>query len=568
MKYVLGIGGYVHDASAALIADGMLLSAVQEERLSRVKHQGGFPYQSIQYCLKAAEITINDLECVSFYQSKYHYLKLIIPVLKDLFAHPLWAARNPVKIIKRIGFILSKQIKFISDFEIFLVRLDIPRKKVQFNDHHMSHAASLYYSSGLEHMSILVSDAVGDGKTTSFWHGNHGKLIEIAAPVMTPHSLAKFYSLLTKYLGFNSLGDQYKVMGLASYGKPVYFDEFLDFFVLADNNHYKFNPKYVDWRKNYELTSFFYEKYGPQRKRNEKISRHHEDIAASTQAVFEYYQGEYLTHLINVTGDFSVGIVGGTALNCTANGKFLSSKKYRDVIVSAFSSDVGTSIGAAYLGSKKINPSVVFEAVRTDALGPGYSNSEIREVLSRSGLPLESVENPPEVAAQLIADGNIIGWFNGRSEFGPRALGNRSILADPRSAKVKDRINSSIKFREEFRPFAPIVLKEFARDYFEIDTEAPFMTYTCNVVDSMKKTIAGVVHVDGTSRVQTVNKLDNAEIYSLISFFYDLTGVPVILNTSFNLAGEAMVCSPEDAIRTFYTSGIDHLILGNYILSK
>jgi len=568
MSYILGIGGYVHDASAALIHNGKVVAAVQEERLTKVKHAGGFPFKSIEFCLNQADISFDDLDSVAFYQSKNHFNKLMLSSLFDFLTHPLWSIRNLDRVFGRLAFQAYKNIRFIIELQLFRKKYNLNKKKILFFDHHKSHAASAYFSSGKERLGVLVVDAVGDSKTTSYWDCKNGDLLEVIKPVKHPNSIAKIYSLITKHLGFPSMGDQYKVMGLASYGKPRYFSDMKKIVKLTKNG-YTFNNKYFSWQDGYVFSPKFREKFGNPRDSSLDITDIDKDIAASAQALFEYVVEHCVGILVNKIKHSNISIAGGSALNCTANGKLLSSNNYSDVYVSAFSSDLGTCIGAAYLAyyrNNEYNPSK--SHLMTDSFGPSFNDDDIERILKRSSVKYSYTDNPQKYAANEIYNGKIVGWFSGKMEFGPRSLGNRSILADPRKAEIKDRINKNIKFREEFRPFAPIILREKMSKYYSMDIDSPFMTFTLPVVKKMRKNIEGVVHVDGTSRVQTVSKNNNAALYELVNYFYKASGVPVVLNTSFNLAGEPIVCTPEDALRTFYTSGIDTLVLENFIIEK
>jgi carbamoyltransferase len=570
MSYILGIGGYVHDASAAIIHNGRVVAAVQEERLTKVKHAGGFPYKSIEFCLNEAEISFDDLDSIAFYQSKGHFNKLMTSSLFDFLTHPLWTVKNIDKVFGRLAFQVYKNIRFKIDLQLFRKKYNFNKNKIIFFDHHKSHAASAYFSSGKSELGVLVVDSVGDSKTTSYWDCKGGKLHEVMEPVKHPNSISRIYSLITKHLGFPSMGDQYKVMGLASYGEPKFLSEMKEIIKLTKNG-YTFNNKYFCWQDGYIFSSKFKKKFGNPRDSSHNISDHDKNIAASAQALFEYVVEHCIDLLVGKIQHSNISIAGGSALNCTANGKLLSSNRYDSVYVSAFSSDLGTCIGAAYLAyyeyeDQKYDPLISY--LVTDSFGPSFNDDEIKKVLKRSLINYSYTENPQKYAAEEIYNGKIVGWFSGKMEFGPRSLGNRSILADPRSAEIKDRINKNIKFREEFRPFAPIILRDKMLEFYGIEVDSPFMTFTLLVVEKMRKHIEGVVHVDGTSRVQTVSENDNAILYELVNYFYKKSKVPVILNTSFNLAGEPIVCTPEDALRTFYTSGIDTLILGNFVIEK
>jgi carbamoyltransferase len=339
--------------------------------------------------------------------------------------------------------------------------------------------------------------------------------------------------------------------------------------VKLTKNRYTFDNKYFSWQDGYVFSSSFREKFRNPRDVSQDITDIDKDIAASAQALFEYVVEHCIGLLVNKIKHSNISIAGGSALNCTSNGKLLSSNNYSDVYVSAFSSDLGTCIGAAYLAYYKNNEyNPLASHLMTDSFGPSFNDDDIKSVLKRSSVKYSYTDNPQKYAANEIYNGKIVGWFSGKMEFGPRSLGNRSILADPRKAEIKDRINRDIKFREEFRPFAPIILREKMSEYYSMDIDSPFMTFTLPVVEKMRKNIEGVVHVDGTSRVQTVSKNNNVALYELVNYFYKASGVPVVLNTSFNLAGEPIVCTPEDALRTFYTSGIDTLVLENFIIEK
>jgi len=339
--------------------------------------------------------------------------------------------------------------------------------------------------------------------------------------------------------------------------------------VRLTNCGYVFNLEWFSWMDNYEFSAKFIKKFGPPRRADESITSFHQDMAASAQKLYEYVLQHCVSLLVEKTKQKNIALAGGAALNCTANGKLLMSGNFDSVNVGASVSDLGTSVGAAFLSFYRRNK---FDPARsmltTDALGPKYLNEEIEKYLCRSGVHYEYNADPAKLAAASLCEGLIVGWFNGAMEFGPRALGNRSILADPTKENIKDKINNDIKFREQFRPFAPMVIREYMHEYFNVDVDVPFMTHTIPIKEDKRSELPGVVHVDGTGRVQTVTQFNNAPIYALIKEFMRLSGVPVILNTSFNLAGEPIVCSPEDALRTFYTSGIDVLIMENYVVRK
>lgn len=568
MNYILGIGGYSHDSSAALLRDGAIVSAVQEERLTRIKHAGGFPYKAIDYCMKKEGIGPGDISAIAFYAKKSNWDGYLYSALKFSILNIGQTISHPKDFIRTVGYRVYKSLNFRMDFERFFYETRFPKKIFFAYDHHACHAASAYYTSPFNEALILCLDGGGDGKTTTAWIGRDNKLDEIKLGIRHPHSISLVYTRITRYLGFPSSGDEYKVMGLAAFGKPVYFDRLQDLVILKDDGTYKLNMKYFNYQYEFSLSRKFYEEFGPARNRGEKITEHHADMAASIQKLYEKVLLHLAVALKKRTGLKDLAIGGGSALNCKGNGRLFLERVFDNIFVPSSASDSGTSIGAALYHYNRTLELPRKGSVRTDGYGPEYSDEEILEEISRDGLKYERLDNPARRAAELIANGNIIGWFQGRMEFGPRALGYRSILADPRTKDTKDRINKTIKFREEFRPFAPSIMREFVKEYFNADAECPFMTYTLGVAPEKKDKIEAVVNADGTGRIQTVSKEDQPLYYELIHAFYKITGVPVLLNTSFNLSDEPIVCSPHDAIRTFYTCGMDALIIGKFMLKK
>ncbi|MGD2125155.1 MAG: carbamoyltransferase [Desulfobacteraceae bacterium] len=566
MNWILGIGGYSHDASAALLCDGTLVAAVQEERLTRIKHIGGFPFKSIIYCLEAGGIKPEDISAIAFYAKKSNWDGYLIDAMKAPFRNIGFALANTKNFLYSVGFRTYKSLNFRAELERFLYKTGFNKKMFFFYDHHSCHAASAFYSSPFNEAIILCVDAGGDGKSTTMWVGKENELLTIEDPIKHPHSLGLLYGKITQFLGFTGAGDEYKVMGLAAYGRPAYFDSLKDMIKFEDHG-YRLNMEYFN-PYDYSLSDKFKEKFGPPRNPKDEITDHYANLAASLQRLYE----EAVLHLTlgakRQTGIKNLTIAGGAALNCKANGLLLASGEFDKIFVPAGASDTGTCIGAAQYHYHHTMKMPRHFTMKTDTWGPEYKDKEILEELNRSGLNYEVLSDPAHKAAELIASGKIIGWFQGRMEFGPRALGNRSILADPRKKDIKDRVNKTIKFREQFRPFAPSCLRDKVRDYFAIDVDSPFMTFTLDVLRDRQNTIQGVVHVDGTARLQTVSVEDQPLYYELIHRFYELTGVPVVLNTSFNLAGEPIVCSPYDALRTFFTCGMDALIIGKYLVVK
>ncbi len=567
MIHILGIGGYSHDASAALLSGGQLTAAVQEERLTRIKHQGGFPYEAMKYCLKAGGVSRRDVSAIAFYTRKSNWDGYLFDVVKQSMRNPRYTLWHGTGFVASVGYRLQRSIDFRADLGRFFYETGFPRAIFHDYDHHTCHAASAFYSSPFEEAAILCIDGGGDGKSTTAWVGRGRDLRELDLGIRTPHSMGLVYTRLTRYLGFPGSGDEYKVMGLAAYGVPEYLDRLRRMVILTDSG-YRLNMEYFTYQYAYALSERFYREFGPPREKGEPITPHYANMAASTQRLFE----EVLLHLARVlkrrTGIRNLAIAGGSSLNCSGNGKLLLSGEFDSIFVPPAASDLGASVGAAqYHYHHSLGRPRSF-VLTTDEWGPGYDDDEILTELQRALIPYERVDDPAQAAAELLAQGKIVGWFQGRMEFGPRALGQRSILADPRSREIKDRVNLTIKFREEFRPFAPSCLREYVDKYFEVDMDSPFMTFTVEVRPERRDEIPGVVHVDGTARLQTVALETQPLYHALIARFHALTGVPMVLNTSFNLAGEPIVCSPFDALRTFYTCGMDALFLGRYLVRK
>lgn len=568
MSWILGIGGYSHDASAALLKDGKLTAAVQEERLTRIKHAGGFPYASIKYCLEAGGITEDDVSAVAFYAKRSNWDKYLWDALKASVRHVGYTCSHPRGLVTTVGYRVYRSLNFRADLARFFHDTKFSKRRFFFIDHHACHAAAGYFSSPFDEAIVLCLDGGGDGRTTTAWLGRGARLTELPPSINHPHSLGLIYTRVTRYLGFPAPGDEYKVMGLAAHGKPVYLNKIREMIRLSSSGGYRLNMAYFNYQFDYALSGLFERTFGPPRRHGEPLDERHADIAASLQRLFEEVVLYLSIHLKRRAGIRDIAISGGSALNCLANGRLLSSGEFDRVFVPPAAGDLGTSIGAAQYHYYMALGGTERAELRTDGWGPEFDDDAVLHELTRTGLRFGRLDQPAEAAARILAEGKVVAWFQGRMEFGPRTLGFRSILGDPRSVEIKDRINRTVKFRDEFRPFAPSILREHAKAYFGVDCDSPFMTLTFDVLADKRKEIAGVVHVDNTARVQTVSREDQPLYYDLIDHFYRLTGVPVVLNTSFNLAGEPIVCSPHDALRTFFTSGIDVLIMGRYIVTK
>ena len=533
---ILGIHGGVttgqHDAAAALIVDGSLVCSIEEERLIRVKTPyATLPIRSIRTCLKEGNLTINDIDLIITPGETY---KDIIPRTKE------W-------IIHHFGY----------------------SPKIESMHHQTAHIASSFFQSNFDDAMCLTYDGVGDGASGAIAKASKKKGIEIIETFPITRSLGLFYSTMTSFLGFKPNEDEYKVMGLAPYGKP---NIDLSFFCKASAEGNTVDPSYWNQRKPkvtvYEpiYSSKMVEKIGKPRLGNTGLNDHYKNVAASTQHILEQCVVSNVKRLYSLTKNQNLCLAGGVALNCSANGVISKLPFIKHLFIQPASSDRGLALGCALFGAFKENEKI--NPINHVFYGPKIDNKEIERSINLSGFKAKYLNDPAKEAAKLLAKKKILGWFQGRSEFGPRALGHRSILADPRYSDMKDLINSKVKFREEFRPFAPSVLEEKYKDIFDLNEPSPYMTITCNVKEEWRTKICSTVHVDNTARVQTVNKKTDPLYHSLIESLEKLNGHPVVLNTSFNIRGQPIVETPLEAISTFAGTGIDYLIMGNYFLEK
>ncbi|MBI5472048.1 MAG: carbamoyltransferase [Ignavibacteriae bacterium] len=585
--YILGISCYYHDSAAAILLDGKILAAAQEERFSRKKHDFRFPTHAIQYCLAEAGISATDLAYVAFYDKPLIKFERLLEtylayaprgIQSFMLAMPLWLKEKlwiPNLIEKNLGY----------EGEIFCP------------EHHESHAASAFFPSPFQEAAFLTLDGVGEWTTTSYGIGKDNR-IQIHGELSFPHSLGLLYSAFTYFTGFKVNSAEYKVMGLAPYGEPKYvqriYDHLLD---LKEDGSFKMNMEYFDFCAGLRMTNGkFAELFdGPPRVGESKLTQREMDLARSVQEVTEEIMLRQVRHVHKETGQKNLVLAGGVALNCVGNGRLLRECPFEKMWIQPAAGDAGGALGAAlyvwytYLGNERRTDGQR-DAQQGSYLGPAYSDHEIEHLLKMNEIVYRKVnaDELPELVADLIAGENVIGWFQGRMEFGPRALGSRSIVGDARSPKMQSIMNLKIKFRESFRPFAPTVLREKVSDYFEMECESPYMLLVADVVKERRVTmteeqrklfgidklnvprsdIPAVTHVDYSARIQTVDRRDHPLYYDMINAFYKKTGCPVIINTSFNVRGEPIVCKPQEAYKCLMRTEMDYLVIGNFVIAK
>jgi len=585
--YILGISCFYHDSAAVLLKDGKIVSAVQEERFTRKKHDASFPKNAVQYCLNHSNISIKNVDFVAFYDKPFlkfarlleTYLSFAPKGINSFFkAMTVWIKRKVW--IKEI---IAKELGY--------------NGKLIFPEHHESHAASAFYPSPFQEASFLTMDGVCEWTTTSYGVGKENEL-KIMADLKFPHSLGLLYSAFTYYTGFKVNSGEYKIMGLAPYGTPKYKDLILKELVdLKEDGSFKLNMDYFNYCAGLTMTSDKFHKLfgGNPRKPESRLTQKEMDLARSVQEVTEEIVLRTARHIAKVTQQKYLCLAGGVALNCVANGKLLREGIFEDIWIQPAAGDAGGALGAAlachyqYLGNPRTADNI-HDSQQGSYLGPSFEDEEIQKFLEENNIPYHKMP-PSETArkaADLLAEQNVVGWFQGRMEFGPRALGARSILGDARSPKMQRVINLKIKFRESFRPFAPSALAEKANQYFEIDRESPYMLLVAPVKQEIRKgtteeqkklfgldrldvtrsSIPAVTHVDYSARVQTVNKRDNSLYHELIQRFDEARGCAVIINTSFNVRGEPIVCNPKDAYLCFMRTRMDYLIMGNFLIDK
>ena len=572
---ILGINAYHADSSACIFTNGKLIAAAEEERFKRIKHWAGFPIESILFCLNEANITLDQVDYICIGRDPYAKISYkLLFLFKNIFS------------IKSLLFSRFKNTESLLNFKDQLIKisnLDIKtlESKIKYIEHHRSHLASAFFASPFDESAILSIDGSGDFTTTMLAIGK-GNKIRVLNSINFPVSIGLLYTSFTQYLGFYNYGDEYKIMGLAPYGQPIYVNEIMKIIELKKNGLFNWDKSYftkpnnikLDYENNIPSVSILYtnkliQLLGPDRKPNQDLEQRHKDIAASIQKVTENIVLHILTNIQRKTGMKNICIAGGVAQNSVLNGKIIKNTLFEDIYIPSAGHDAGICMGAAlYMYNHKLNLPRI-NPIYSAYTGSHFTNEQIEAILKKRGIKYEKLEDNilfERIVDQLVEPG-VVGWFSGSAEFGPRALGARSILADPRNANAKDLLNEKIKRRESFRPFAPSILIEYVADFFEDVDKVPFMEKVFPIKKTKYSIIPAVTHVDGTGRLQTVSKEFNSRYYSLIEAFRKRTQIPILLNTSFN-ENEPIVDNPDQAIDCFLRTNMDMLVLENYLITR
>jgi len=595
VKSILGISAFYHDSAAALVIDGKIISAAQEERFSRKKHDARYPYNAIQFVLNHSNLKLNEIDHIVFFEKPFLKFERLLETYLAFaprgftsfsMSMPIWLRE---KLFQK-KFLFDNLKKHDKNFK------DI--NKIYFSEHHYSHAASAFYPSPFKEAAILTLDGVGEWATTTLAIGKENQ-IRMLKEIHFPHSIGLLYSAFTYYLGFKVNSGEYKVMGLAPYGQPKYKEAIMRELVdLKDDGSFRLNMKYFNYATGLTMTNNKFSKLFGEKVRDpekEILTQFHMDIAASIQAVIEEIILKLVVSISNETKIENLCMAGGVALNCVANGKIFKKNIFKNIWIQPAAGDAGGSLGAALafwyqeLGNKR-ETSLKRDDMKGSFLGPSFGDEEIEKALKSLDATYEkhSEDNLVNTVANELKNQKTVGWFQGRMEFGPRALGARSILADPRSEKMQKELNLKVKFREDFRPFAPSVLREDLKDWFDLDSNSPYMLLVSDVKENLKipisdrdqklfgieklnikrSSIPAVTHVDYSARIQTVHEETNPKYYKLLKKFKEITGCPLLVNTSFNIRGEPIVCSIKDSFKCFMGTNLDILVCGNYILYK
>ena len=594
MNKILGISAFYHDSAATLIINGDIIAAAQEERFTRKKHDDSFPSNAIKYILNHNNLKISDIDKIVFYEKPFLKFERLLET------YVAFAPRGFKSFSKAMPIWLKEKLfqkQFLLENLRKLGDKNLTEKKLFFSEHHLSHAASAFFPSPFEEAIILTADGVGEWATTTVAIGK-GSNLKIEKEIHFPHSLGLLYSAFTYYIGFKVNSGEYKLMGLAPYGKPVYKDLIINNLIhIKDDGSFRLNQDFFNYATGLTMTNTkFEELFGQKVRKNEKdkITQFHMDIASSIQKVTEEIMIKLVRNLSEIYKISNLCLAGGVALNCVANGKILKEKIFKNIWIQPAAGDAGGSLGAClaywHLELKKDRKIEKEDSMKGSYLGPEYSQEEIVQELKKFGANFEVYDDEELslITAKSLSDGDAIGWFQGRMEFGPRALGGRSILGDPRSENIQKNLNLKVKYRESFRPFAPSVIYEEVKNWFNIDCKSPYMLFVAEIIDSKQKKISkeqeelfgidklnikrseipAVTHVDYSARIQTVHKETNPKFYKLLLKFKELTGCPVIVNTSFNVRGEPIVNTPKDAFNCFMGTELDKLVIGNCILEK
>ena len=595
MMYILGLSALYHDSAAALLKNGEIIAAAQEERFTRKKHDAGFPHHAIQYCLKEAGISASEIDNVVFYEKPFVKFERLLETylafapkgfISFAKAMPVWIKDKLFQksaLIKELKSTLGEDVNW--------------RERLLFSEHHLSHAASAYYPSPFESAAVLTLDGVGEWTTTSLAIGK-GRDLKVVKEIHFPHSLGLLYSAFTYYTGFKVNSGEYKVMGLAPYGEPLYADLIREKLItVAEDGSFQLDMSYFDYATGLTMTNKKFNALfgGLPRASGMELTQREMDLAASIQKVTEDIVLELAKSIAKETGERNLCLAGGVALNCVANGKLLREKIFDNIWIQPASGDAGGALGAALSTwhlhhNKERIASKERDSMKGTYLGPEFSANEIEAELTACGAIFKklSENNLTDKVAEALADERAVGWMQGRMEFGPRALGGRSIIADPRSPIMQKQLNLKVKYRESFRPFAPSILRDDVSEWFEHDTDSPYMLLVADVNENKRRamskeeeslfgidklniarsSVPAITHVDYSARIQTVHKDTNPRYHAVISKFKDKTGCPLVVNTSFNVRGEPIICTPTDAFKCFMGTEMDVLAIGNFLLYK
>jgi len=594
VTFILGISAYYHDSAAALVKDGKIIAAAQEERFSRKKHDSSYPFNAVEFVLKEAKIKLSEVDYISFYEKPFLKFERLIETYLAFaprgfksfsMSMPIWLKEKLFQ--KKL--IYNELRKHDANFNEI--------ERINFSEHHFSHAASAFYPSPFKKAIVLTLDGVGEWATTTLAKGE-GKNLEIIKEIHFPHSIGLLYSSFTYYLGFKVNSGEYKVMGLAPYGEPKFKSLILEKLIdLKEDGTFKLNMKYFDYATGLTMINKKFTKLFGQPPRNSKkdlITQFHMDIASSIQSVTEEIIMRLVKFISKEYGNDNLCMAGGVALNCVANGKILREKIFKNIWIQPAAGDAGGALGAAlalwYKEFKNERSPKAEDEMRGSYLGPSFDDDEIEKNLTNLGAKFKKFSESEvlQITAEELSKEKTVGWFQGKMEFGPRALGARSIIADPRSDKMQKKLNLQVKFRESFRPFAPSIIYEDVSNWFQIDCESPYMLLVADIKKNIRREmtssekklfgidklnvkrseIPAVTHVDYSARIQTVHKNTNSKYYSLLKNFKEITNCPILVNTSFNVRGEPIVCNVKDAYRCFMGTNLDLLVCGNFILYK